>query len=173
MITVSQVKATYPEWLSEQSLELGKRAAKVAAQMAEQSSINGELAGLWTGPAGDAAHVSGEQLVARQHRLRDALLQMEQALGTTGAELSATRTELDDVIQTVEDQGWQVADDGTVSAIPGGPLDEFATISPTNEMRIRQLAAEHTVRVKTILAQFDDQDADGAARLKAAAAATK
>ena len=75
------------------------------------------------------------------------------------------------MLQTVNQlsgQGWQVAPDGTVSVRPGSPLDQYAKISPTNAMKLQQLAATNSVIVKALLASFDTTDRAVSQNLRAA-----
>ncbi len=58
----------------------------------------------------------------------------------------------------LQGQGWQVADDGTVSVRPGSSLDIFARLSPVNRMLLQALAANASLDLQTMLAQFESTD---------------
>ncbi len=57
-------------------------------------------------------------------------------------------------------QGWAVADDGTVSVQPGGALAKLAATNPVAKMQLQELAASHTVQLKTLLAHAIDHARD-------------
>ncbi|WP_131827818.1 alpha/beta hydrolase [Mycolicibacterium fortuitum] len=70
------------------------------------------------------------------------------------------------MVAQLEGQGWQVADDGTVTVRPGSSLDRYAQISVVNALMVRALAARNAVALKKLLAEFDaaDQRTDRAVR---------
>ena len=175
MITVSigvtEVVNSNPQWLEDAAVRIGARALELEDQQRTQRGLNAEAEELWVGTAADASRIVGQRIETDQRELHRAVEQVQTALETAGSELSATRTAVVELVQTLTSQGWQVADDGAVSVRPGEPLDRHAKVGPTNEMRVRLLAADNTVKVQSLLAQFEKQDSTAADRIRAAAAA--
>jgi len=170
MITVSEVMNSNPQWLEDAAARVGARANELDEQQRTQQGLNAEAEELWVGPASDASRIMGQRIETDQRELHLAVEQLCTALESAGSELGATRTGVVGLVQTLTGQGWQVADDGTVSVRPGGSLERHATVGPSNEMRVRLLAADNTVKVQSLLAEFEKQDSTGADRIRAAAA---
>lgn len=170
MITISQVEATDTKWIEVKLMIVQERVVDtfLSLQMQKQQ----DLATATIGNAGDAAQKRSDEIVQQLERLAAALGRLGEALDQAKSRLTNGRSQVLDCVAKLEGQGWGVADDGTVSLVPGSPLAGYARISPTNDMHVRQLAAEHTVTLKTLLAQFESDDASVAAQIRAAAAGT-
>ncbi|UNB51934.1 hypothetical protein [Mycolicibacterium sp. YH-1] len=170
MITISQVEATDTKWIEAKLAIVQERAATTFVSLMTQKKQDLETAVI--GNAGDAAQKRSDQIVGQLERLAAALDRLREALGQAMSRLTNSRSQVLDSVAKLEGQGWGVADNGTVSLVPGSPLAGYAKISPTNDMHVRQLAAEHTVTLKTLLAQFEIDDASVGAQISAAAAGT-
>ena len=149
---------------------VGDAATRVAAQQESHERAIGELSENWEGGSADAAVKAAKKLFNRQTKLHDALTRTQTALRDGGGQLVGTRQNILDNVAELEQQGWNVADDGTVSVRPGGPLDWLARQSAAASMRLRQLSARNSLQMKTLLAQFGGQDAALAGDIRQATA---
>jgi hypothetical protein len=152
------------------SVAVGNAAANVASQKEAHNRTLAELGNAWEGSSADAATKSARKLANRQAKLHDALIRTQTALRDGGSQLAATRQMILDTVAQLKQQGWDVADDGTVSVRPGGPLDWLARKSAAAAMQLRQLAARNSVEIKTMLARFGGQDAALAGDIRRATA---
>jgi WXG100 family type VII secretion target len=157
-VTVPQVEASRPEGLTQSATELGQKASGLASQIDTQRATLDGLRSTWHGAASDAAIAKAQTTLQRMQRMHDAMTRAQTVLQQGGTTLTQTRATVLGTVSTLSGQGWQVAPDGTVSVRPGSPLDEFAKISPSNAMKVQQLAAANSVNVKGQLAQFDATD---------------
>lgn len=170
MITISQVEAADTKWIDASLLIVSGRAVMTSTLIVVQKQQ--DMADVLIGNSGDEAQKRSDEIVVELERLAAALRRLGEALDQAKSRLANTRSQVLDCVAKLEGQGWGVADDGTVSLVPGSPLAGYAKISPTNDMHVRQLAAEHTVTLKTLLAQFESDDASVGAQIRAAAAGT-
>ncbi|WP_309226921.1 MULTISPECIES: alpha/beta hydrolase [unclassified Mycolicibacterium] len=169
-VTVPQVEASRPESLTQSATELGTKASNLATQIdTQRSTING-LQNSWKGAGSDAAVAKVQPTIARMQQIHDALGRAQAVLQAGGTQLSADRTNVVNTVSQLTGQGWQVSPDGSVSARPGGPLDQYAKASRVNEMKVLQLAATNSTTVKTLLARFDTTDRQLSQNLRTAAA---
>ncbi|MGV0810933.1 alpha/beta hydrolase [Mycolicibacterium boenickei] len=157
-VSISQVEASNPEALVQSGADVGNRASRLAAQMDQQRAAIEKLRTDWKGTAADAAIASATATLERMQRLHDSLTALQTALQTGGAELVQQRSSIVNTVEQLRGQGWQVADDGTVSVRPGSALDFFARLSPVNRMMLQALAARESAQLKTMLAQFETTD---------------
>lgn len=169
MITISQVEATDTNWIDATILIVSERALVTSASITLQRQQDMTRAVL--GNAGDEAQNRSDEIVVKLEQLTAELNRLGEALDQAKSRFTNSRSQVLECVAKLEGQGWGVADDGTVSLVPGSPLAGYAKISPTNDMHVRQLAAEHTVNLKTLLAQFESDDVSVAAQIRAAAAA--
>lgn len=157
-VTIPQVKASRPEALTEAAGELGQKASGLATQIDTQRATIDGLRTRWRGTASDAAAAKAEPTLARMQQVHDALRRAQPVLSDGGGRLGQTRTGLLGAVSQLQSQGWQVSPDGSVSVRPGGPLDQFARMSPVAAMQVLQLAAANSVDLKMRLAEFDTTD---------------
>lgn len=169
MITISQVEATDTNWIDATILIVSERALVTSASITLQRQQDTTRAVL--GNAGDEAQNRSDEIVVKLEQLTAELNRLGEALDQAKSRFTNSRSQVLECVAKLEGQGWGVADDGTVSLVPGSPLAGYAKISPTNDMHVRQLAVEHTVNLKTLLAQFESDDVSVAAQIRAAAAA--
>ncbi|MUL68318.1 hypothetical protein BOO86_27875 [Mycobacterium sp. CBMA 234] len=164
------MEASRPESLTQSATELGAKASNLATQIDTQRSTITGLQDSWKGTASDAAVAKVQPTIARMQQIHDALGRAQAVLQAGGTQLSADRTNVVNTVSQLTGQGWQVSPDGSVSARPGGPLDQYAKASPVNEMKVLQLAATNSTTVKTLLARFDTTDRQLSQNLRTAAA---
>jgi alpha/beta hydrolase family protein len=167
-VTIPQVEASRPEGLCQSAAQLSATASGLGAQIVTQRATLTELKSGWQGTAADAAIAKAQPTLSRMQQIRDAMTTAQSALAEGGAALTQNRMMLLQNVSQLSAQGWQVASDGTVSAHPGSPLDRYAASSPANAMRLRQLAAANSVRLKSLLAGFDAADRAVSRRLRTA-----
>lgn len=167
-VTIPLVEASRPEGLCHSAAQLGARASGLGTRIDTQRATLTELRSGWQGTASDAAIAKAQPTLRRMQQIRDAMTTAQTALQEGGAALSKNRTMLLHTVGRFSAQGWQVAPDGTVSVRPGSPLDRYAQIGPVNAMKMRQLAATNSVRVKVLLAGFDAADRAVSQRLRTA-----
>ncbi|KHO28117.1 hypothetical protein QQ44_00670 [Mycolicibacterium setense] len=170
-VSISQVEASNPEALVHSGAAVGSRAAELAAQMDQQRAIIDKLRAGWTGSSADAAIASATASLERMQRLHGALGTLSSALQDGGGELVQQRSRIVSTVGRLQGQGWQVADDGTVSVRPGSALDIFARLSPVNRMLLQALAANASLDLQTMLAQFESTDDKVGQQVRDAAAA--
>ncbi|OMC39416.1 hypothetical protein A5740_26865 [Mycobacterium sp. GA-1841] len=157
-VSISQVQASNPEALAQSGADIGNRASVLAAQMDQQRAAIDNMRSAWTGTSADAAIASATATLERMQRLHDSLTALQTALQTGGAELVQQRNAILSNVEQLRGQGWQVADDGTVSIRPGSALDFYSRLSPVNWMLLKAKAARASARLKSMLAQFEVTD---------------
>lgn len=170
-VSISQVEASNPEALVHSGAAVGGRASALAAQMDQQRAIIDKLRAGWTGSSADAAIASATASLERMQRLHAALGALSSALQDGGGDLVQQRSRIVSTVGRLQGQGWQVADDGTVSVRPGSSLDIFARLSPVNRMLLQALAANASLDLQTMLAQFESTDDKVGQQVRDAAAA--
>ena len=157
-VTIPQVEASRPEGLTQSATQLGQKALGLSSQIDAQRATLDGLRNSWHGTASDAAIAQAQTTLQRMQRMHDAMTKAQSVMQQGGTALTQTRATVLQTVSSLSGQGWQVAPDGTVSVLPGSPLDEFAKISPSNAMKVQQLAATNSVIVKAQLAAFDTTD---------------
>ncbi len=157
-VTVPQVEASRPDGLTRSATEIGQRASDLATQIHNQCATLDRLRTNWQGTASDAAIAKATPTLLRMQHIQDALTHTQTVLQQGGGQLTQTRANVVQTVSQLSAQGWQVAPDGTVSVRPGSPLDQYAKVSSTNAMKLRQLAAANSMTVKTLLAGFETTD---------------
>ena len=167
MITISEVESADVAWIDASLKSVQQRAlvARNSLTMQKQQDLTRVI----IGTSGDAAQRKSEEIVAKLERTIMTMERLGGALTAAKSRLTDSRTRVLEYVSTLRGQGWGVADNGTVSLEPGSPLAGYASISPVNEMHVRQLAAENSMNLKTLLAQFQSADANAAAQIKAVA----
>lgn len=170
-VSISQVEAAKPEALVQSGTDIADRASVLAAQMDQQRAVIDNLRSSWTGTSADAAITSATASLERMQRLHDSLTALRTALQTGGADLVQQRSGILDSVDRLRGQGWQVADDGTVSIRRGSMLDVFARLSPVNRMMLQAMAAKASAQLKSMLAQFETTDSKVGQQVRDAAAA--
>ncbi|WP_372517161.1 WXG100 family type VII secretion target [Mycolicibacterium frederiksbergense] len=168
---MSQVEAANPEAVVRSGADIGDRATALAAQIDQQQATIDKLRSGWSGTSADAAIASATASLQRMQRLHDALTGLQSPLQDGGTDLVQQRSRIVSTVDQLRGQGWQVADDGTVSIRPGSVLDAFARLSPLNRMMLQALAAKASLELKTLLAQFETTDNKVGQQIRAAAAA--
>ncbi|OMC37332.1 hypothetical protein A5740_04925 [Mycobacterium sp. GA-1841] len=156
--TVSTVQNSRPERLTEAAEHAAQSAARVDRQVVALRTSLSQLGAGWRGDAYGAASAATERRIAEHEKMAGTLHRMESVLAGGGSQLTTTRTNVVTLLEQLKSQGWQVADDGTVSIRPGSTLEQFAKLNPANAIRLQALAADASVRMKTMLAEFDTQD---------------
>ncbi len=157
-VTISTVTGSQPEQVMDAAAHAGNSATAIGQQIDAGKQNLAALKSGWEGTASEAAVANAERTLVEQQKISDALRQLQSALSDGGSRLSAIRTRVVDGVESLTQQGWQVADDGTVTVRPGSPLDQLAKLSPITDMQLRQIAAASSVKLKAMLAQFDGAD---------------
>lgn len=170
-VSISQVEASHPEVLVQSGADIGARATTLATQMDQQRATIEQLRGAWSGTSADAAIAGATASLQRMQRLHDSLSALRSALQDGGGELVQQRSRILATVDNLKGQGWQVADDGTVSVRPGSVLDFYSRLSPVNRMVLQALAAKASAQLKTMLAQFETTDTKVAQQVRDAVAA--
>ncbi|AKS31933.1 alpha/beta hydrolase [Mycolicibacterium goodii] len=168
--SISEVRSSHPEVLAQTGADIGGRAAILQAQMDRQRAVIDDLRRGWNGTSADSAVDSAERSLRRMQRLHESLTALQAALQTGGADLAQQRGRIVADVDRLSAQGWQVADDGTVSIRPGSVLDVFARVSPVQRVLLQALAAQAWAELKSMLAQFDATDAAVGQRIRDAVA---
>ncbi|MFV8167400.1 WXG100 family type VII secretion target [Mycobacterium sp. 134] len=157
-VAISQVESSNPEALVQGGADVSSRASTLSTQMDQQRAIIDKLRAGWTGTSADAAIASATATLERMQRLHQSLTALSSALRDGGGELVQQRSRILGTVERLEGQGWQVADDGTVSIRPGSALDFFARLSPVNRLMLQAMAANASLDLKSMLAQFETTD---------------
>jgi WXG100 family type VII secretion target len=157
-VTISTVSGSQPEQVLAAAAHAGNSATTVSQQIDAGKQNLAALKSGWEGGASEAAVASAERTLIEQQKISDVLRQLQSALSDGGSQLSAIRSGIVDGVESLTQQGWHVADDGTVTVRPGSPLDQLAKLSPVTAMQLRQIAAASSVKLKAMLAQFDGAD---------------
>lgn len=157
-VSISQVESSKPEALVQSGADVGSRAATLETQMGRQRAMIDKLRAGWSGAASDAAIASATASLERMQRLHESLTKLSSALQAGGGELVQQRSHILSTVERLKGQGWQVADDGTVSIRPGSALDFFARLSPVNRLMLQAMAANASLDLKSMLAQFETTD---------------
>lgn len=170
MMKISEVEAADLGWIDARLGVVRGRLSTTSISITMQQKQEMERAAL--GTVGEEAQQANDAIVAKLENVAAALQRLSDALEHARSSLNSSRERVLDSVSELRGQGWNVADDGTVSLTSGSPLAGYAKISPVNEMHVRQLAAENTMNLKTLLAQFHSDDVNAAAQIKAASVGT-
>lgn len=168
--SIFEVRSSDPDALVRAGADIGNRAGRLQAQMDRQQAVIDDLRRGWNGASADAAIESAERSLQHMRRLHDSLTTLQSALQTGGADLAQQRDRIVNHVDQLHAQGWQVADDGTVSIRPGSVLDFFAKVSPVQRVMLEALAARASAELKAMLAQFDATDVTVGAQIRDAVA---
>jgi hypothetical protein len=153
-VSVSTVKATQPDKLVDAAADMGRKYGELQAVITGERETLSALQEHWTGQAGSAAISQGLKYVGIQVRVATRLQQLQSALHNGGLQLAALRSAIMEMVQSLQEWGFAVADDGTVTPhqwLVGRFLDG--------------LAEKFTTAVKKLLQTFDDVDRATAAAL--------
>ncbi|MDH6194384.1 pimeloyl-ACP methyl ester carboxylesterase/uncharacterized protein YukE [Mycobacterium frederiksbergense] len=170
-VTVAQVEASRPEALTQSAGDLSQAAAGLQTQIERQQATIDSLRSQWSGTASSAAIASAEHNLRRMQEMHSAMTQAQSVLAAGGTQLTEMRSQIVHTVAQLQNQGWQVSPDGTVSIRPGSALAMFAMLSPANAMMLRLLAMKNSAALKAMLAQFDATDQQVSERLRASASA--
>ena len=94
------------------------------------------LQSAWQGTACDAAIAKPRSPSSRCSACHESLTRLQATLTVGGVRLTQTRNEVLRTSGQLQQQGWQVGPDGTVSVRAGSPLERFAQLSPVNAMKV-------------------------------------
>jgi WXG100 family type VII secretion target len=169
--SISTVRSSNPEALVRTAADVGARAATLQTQIDRQLVVIDNLRRGWDGASADAAIESASRTLQRMQRLHGALTALQSALQAGGTDLAQQRSRILNHVDRLQGQGWQVADDGTVSIRPGSVLDVFSRLSPVQRVILQAFAARASVELKTMLAEFDATDTAVGQQIRAAVAA--
>jgi hypothetical protein len=169
-VTIPQVEGSRPDSLIESGAELGRSASGLNDRITAQRATLDSLKAGWQGTASDAAIAKATPTLAQLRRVHEAMTRLQTTLTDGGGALSQTRTNILQTVSQLQQQGWQVSPDGSVSVRPGSSLDQYARVSPVNAMKVAQLAASGSATVKTQLASFDTADRQLGQHLRSAVA---
>lgn len=157
-VTIPQVEAANPDCLTQSGADLGRSTSGLRDRIRQQQTTLTRLESGWQGSASDAAIAKATPTLAQMQRMQEAMTKLQATLQQGGTQLTQSRTNVLQTVSQLQQQGWQVAPDGGVSIRPGSPLDKYAQISPVNAIQVKQLAADNSMTVKTLLASFDTAD---------------
>lgn len=121
--TISGVSNAHPEQLTDAGRRAADSAGKVSQQIADGHGTLKRLDDGWQGSAADAANASANRTFSDQQKVADTLRRLQSVLTDGGSRLSGTKNSVTEGVNTLKQQGFQVADDGTVSVRPGSALD--------------------------------------------------
>lgn len=171
VLTIQQVEAARPEGLAQSGAAMGQSAAGLNERISRQQSTLDTLKSGWQGSASDAAIAKAAPTLRRMRQMQQSMATLKSTLQEGGAALTEIRSNVLQTADQLRKQGWQVDPHGSVSVRPGSPIDRYASISPVNAIRVRQLAAAGSVTMKTLLASFDATDRRIGQTLRSAVAA--
>lgn len=160
-----------PEALREDGLALQQAADDLGLDQAQMTSAAGALTGgmtynlLFEGAAAQAFTERVAELDGTYNTLRQALQLLSQALRGYAEALSGLQADARRLTQGAAAQGFEVADDGTVTDVGGGP--PFAPADPVKRETQRGL---YEVEAKAILYLAEDAAATAAAQVEQARA---
>ena len=165
-ITISELAAANPAAL----VEAGERATAAANTAGQQVSTANQMVTTmhsnWQGDAATAATSKAGRYILEHQAFQQKLARTGSLLTAGGNGLTHSRTSILNYVGQLKSQGWQVADDGSVSVKPGSSLEKYATISPTEAVKLKVLATKASTELKTNLAKFSAADQDLADKLK-------
>jgi hypothetical protein len=157
-VTIPQVEASRPNELTQSGATLGQSATGLASRIDQQRATLDTLRAGWQGTASDAALAKATPTLEQMQRMHAAMTRAQSVLQDGGSRLAQNRTNILQTLGQLQQQGWQVGPDGSVSVRPGSTLDQYARLSPVNAMKLQQLAAANSTTMKSYLAAFDTAD---------------
>lgn len=157
-VTIPTILASRPAGLID-AAQLAQQQAQTAADQLDQGrNALADMRKGWDSAASDAASANAERTFASHRKIVDALHDMQAALQRGGDQMSATRTDVAEIVGKIQPFGFEVADDGTVTIAPGSRADEMASRSPVFARQMQMLAMQYSVDLKRLIAEFDTQD---------------
>lgn len=153
-VSVSTVRGSKPNSLLDAASDTGRKYSELQALIAGERETLSYLQEHWTGQGASAAIAEGLKQIGMQERAAIRLQELQSALQNGGEQLGALREATLDLVTSLEQLGFSVADDGTVTPhqwLVGRFLDG--------------LAAKFTGVVKKLLQTFDDVDRATAAAI--------
>jgi Alpha/beta hydrolase len=156
-VSVSVMRASQPSRLLDAAADAGRKYDELQTVIAGERESLSYLQQHWTGQAASAAIAEGLKQIGMQQRVAVRLQELQSALHNGGEQLGALRDAILDLVSSLEQLGFSVADDGTVTPhqwLVGQLLDG--------------LAAKFTGMVKKLLQTFADVDRQTAAAIAAA-----
>lgn len=157
-VTIPTILASRPAGLID-AAQLAQQQAQTAVDQLDQGrNALADMRKGWDSAASDAASANAERAFASHRKIVDALHDMHAALQRGGDQMSATRTDVADIVGKIQPFGFEVADDGTVSIAPGSRADEMASRSPVFARQMQMLEMQYSIDLKRLIAEFDTQD---------------
>ncbi|WP_422743626.1 alpha/beta hydrolase [Mycobacterium sp. WMMD1722] len=156
-VTVDEIEASRPDALAHTAADLSRSAAALRERIDAQQAALDALRTGWQGGACAAAVAGVVPSLHRMQGLQEGLAR----LATTfdgGRRLVRRRDAVLDTAAGLQQQGWRVSPNGTVSAEPDSLLASYAATGPLAAMRVRQLAAAGSATMTALLADFDAAD---------------
>ena len=165
-ISISELEAADPAAL----LAAGERATAAAATAAQQVSTANQtvttMQSSWQGDASTAATNKAGDYIKQHQSFQQSLQDTGSLLTAGGNGLTQSRTSILSYVDQLKTQGWQVADDGSVSVRSGSALDTYSKLSPVGAVTLKLLATKASSELKTNLAKFTEADQELAEKLK-------
>ena len=162
-VSISVVRATQPGTLVDAATELGRRYTEVQTVIAGERETLSQLQDHWKGAAAEAAIARGLKDIAIQERTAMRLQQLQSALQNAGLQMGALRDALLDLVSSLEDMGFAVADDGTVTPqqwLVGRFLHSIADNCSTMLKKILQLFTDLDENTAAAIDQADGPNLD-------------
>ena len=168
MISISDVEASRPDLLLAAGQQTGASVATLRAQLSKGDREISQMTQTWTGDASTAASANGRRILGQQGKTVDALARVQSVLSTGGGELQSAKQTIGQQVSQLQQKGWQVSGDGSVTVRSGSVLGWLSKLSPANALQLRQLAAASSTQMKTMLAHFEALDNKVAQELRSA-----
>lgn len=165
-ITIPELEAANPAALSQAGERSTAAAAAAHGQVVAGQQMLTSMSAGWRGTASDAAAGEATKNLKQHEDLQNSLQRIGSTLQSGAGQLTESRTAILTYVGQLKSQGWQVADDGTVSVRSDGPLAQYAKTSPFGRMQLLMLATKASAELKVKLAQFSALDEDLAKKLK-------
>ncbi|OBB25646.1 hypothetical protein A5792_28295 [Mycolicibacterium peregrinum] len=165
-ITVADVTAANFNAFTQLGDQLGAQVGAMQERLEQGRRAVARLRAQWEGSGSDAATKAGTDRLADQRQVVTATQRVQSVLSDGGSRLVSAQNAVVQGVQRLEQQGWQVASDGTVSVRSGSVLERYAQLSPVVAMTLRQLSATGSLQLKQLLAQIEREDSDLAQTLK-------
>ena len=165
-ITIADVAAANFTAFTQLGDQLSAQAGAMQEQLEQGQQSVTRLGAQWEGAASDAATKAGTDRLADQRQVVTAIQRVQSVLSDGGSQLVGVQQAVVQGVEQLEQQGWEVASDGTVSVRSGSVLDKYAQLSPVVGMQLRQLSATGSAQLKKLLAQIEAQDSELAQKLK-------
>lgn len=157
-VTVTTILDSRPSRLIDAAARAGSQAQREGDRLQNSRNAMADLRNGWEGSASDAASASAERTSISHRKVVDSLLEMQSALNRGGTQMTATQSNVAEIVSKIEPFGFQIADDGTVSVAPGSRADQMASLSPLLARQLQMLALSYSVELKKLIAEFETQD---------------